>query len=149
MNTCFDVAIFFLKYQDPEAGDLMSNMKLQKLVYYSQGFHLAVKDKPLFEEPIEAWDHGPVCPALYHKYKVYDSGMIPIPYEEEGYNIFTDETREILEMVHFYYGQFSAWKLRSLSHEDTPWINGHKKGRGVITHQDMKEYFKTQLNDES
>ena len=148
MNTCFEVAVFFLKRQDTEAGDLMSNMKLQKMVYYAQGFHLAIKDVPLFLEPIEAWDHGPVCPLLYQKYKVHESDMIPIPYEEEAYYIFDDEIREILEMVHLYYGQFSAWKLRNLTHEEAPWINAHKKGRAVITHKDMKEYFKAQLKEE-
>jgi len=69
MKTCFDVANYFLKRQDPDAGDLMSNLKLQKLVYYAQGFHLAMENSPLFNEPIEAWEHGPVCVPLYHKYK--------------------------------------------------------------------------------
>ena len=55
MNSCFDVGYYFLKNQDLEAGDLMSNMKLQKLVYYAQGFYLAIKEKPLFPEPLVAW----------------------------------------------------------------------------------------------
>jgi len=145
MNTCFEVAQYFLKRQDPDAGDLMSNLKLQKLVYYAQGFHLAMKDSPLFVEPIEAWEHGPVCVPLYHKYKEYGSGAIPIPFDADAYSMFNDATHEVLNEVYNYYGQFSAWKLRNLTHEDTPWVNAYRNERSEITHEDMRIYFKTQL----
>lgn len=147
MNTCFEVARYFLKQQDPDAGDLMSNLKLQKLVYYAQGFHLAMTDSPLFEEPIEAWEHGPVCVPLYQKYKQYGSDAIPIP-GEDAYDIFSAAVLEILDMTHKYYGQFSAWKLRNLTHADTPWIHAHRNGRAVITWDAMKSYFKTLLVEE-
>jgi len=148
MNTCFDVANYFLKCQDGNAGDLMSNLKLQKLVYYAQGFHLAVTDRPLFVEPIVAWEHGPVCPPLYNKYKSYNGDAIPIPYDEDTLNIFDKETFKILEDVHYYYGQFSAWKLRNLAVEDSPWITAHRKGNKEIAIEDMKSYFKTQIVDD-
>jgi len=148
MSTCFDVAIYFLKRQDTDAGDLMSNMKLQKLVYYAQGFHLAYTDKPLFLEPIMAWDHGPVCVALYNEYKKYGSNAIPIPYDEDALSIFDSETHKILNDVYEYYGQFSAWKLRNLTHEDTPWIVAYHKGKTEISLQDMKSYFKTQITED-
>ena len=64
MLSCYDVAQYFLAKSDEDAGDLMSNLKLQKLVYYAQGFALALFDKPLFSERIEAWIHGPVYPAV-------------------------------------------------------------------------------------
>ncbi len=148
MNTCFKVADFFLKSQDPDAGDLMSNMKLQKLVYYAQGFYLAMVDTPLFNERIEAWEHGPVCVDLYHKYKEYGAGYIPIP-DVDVLNAFSKEELEVLYMVHNYFGQFSAWKLRNLTHEDTPWLQAYRNERSnEITHEAMREYFKTQLVDD-
>ena len=52
------------------------NLKLQKLVYYAQAWHLALRDVPLFEEDFEAWVHGPVIPALYQEYKKF--GWRPI-----------------------------------------------------------------------
>lgn len=73
-----DVARYFLALADEEAGDLVSNLKLQKLLYYAQGFHLAMTGRPLFDEPIQAWMHGPVVPAVYHAFKVYGSGPIPV-----------------------------------------------------------------------
>lgn len=51
MLTCFDVAKYFLSLcNDEESGDLISNLKIQKLVYYAQGFSLAINNKPLFKE---------------------------------------------------------------------------------------------------
>ena len=148
MNTCFDVANYFLKRQNEEAGDLMSNMKLQKLVYYSQGFCLAMTGKPLFPEPIVAWDHGPVCLPLYHEYKKYKSGAIPIPYDADAFNVFTEEIRNVLDLVHTYYGQFAAWKLSCLTHEETPWIKAFRRKNPEISHKEMKTYFKTQVIDD-
>jgi len=147
MCNVFDVANYFLKRQEPDVGDFMSNLKLQKLVYYAQGFHLAILDTPLFSERIEAWEHGPVCVDLYHHYKGLGSTPIPIPYDADAYDVFGEKTREVLDMVHKYYGQFSAWKLRNLTHEDTPWITTYNKGGGEITQESMKTYFKTLLVD--
>jgi len=55
-----DVAAYILKN-----GGRMSVMKLQKLVYYSQAWHLVWEDKRLFSDRIEAWANGPVVPNLY------------------------------------------------------------------------------------
>ena len=56
----------------------ISNLKLQKLIYYAQAFHLAIYELPFFDEDFEAWTHGPVCPEIYHKYKHYKSSPIPL-----------------------------------------------------------------------
>ena len=59
-----DVANFFIgRFQ--EAQDPVTNLKLQKLLYYAQGWYLAFFDEPLFDERIEAWLHGPVVPPIY------------------------------------------------------------------------------------
>lgn len=139
MLTCHDVARYFLTLTDEEAGDLISNLKLQKLVYYAQGFHLALFNSPLFEDPIEAWTHGPVVPELYHAYKGYGSDAIPVP-EDVDISIFDDETQELLNEVYEVFGQFSAWKLRNMTHDEPPWKNA---GGGIITLESMKEYFST------
>lgn len=142
MLTCFDVADYFLSKTDEEAGDVISNLKLQKLVYYAQGFTLAVTGKPLFNEPIEAWQHGPVVPDLYHKYKDHGAYGIPAPTNVD-FSKFSSEIKEILDEVYDVYGQFSAWKLRNMTHEEAPWKNTEKGG--VISLSSMSEYFKTQI----
>jgi uncharacterized phage-associated protein len=147
MLNCFDVAKYFLAQQDETAGDLISNLKLQKLVYYAQGFHLAISDRPLFPEPIKAWIHGPAVPELYEFYKEYGANAIPCPTDID-WNKYDEETRSLLDEVYSVLGQFSAWKLRNMTQEESPWKEASKTA-GEITHQSLKEYFKTQLNYES
>lgn len=150
MPTCFDVADYFLAWQDEEAGDYISNLKLQKLCYYAQGFTLAITNKPLFSESIEAWQHGPVCPDLYQAFKKYSSSPIPIPTRElcDIVACFSQEQREVLDEVRILYGQFSAWKLRDLTYEERPWKETYSSTASTLREIPqilMKEYFKTQL----
>ena len=144
MLSCHQVADYFLSLQDEESGDLISNLKLQKLVYYAQGVALAVKDSPLFPEPIYAWRHGPVVPELYHKFKAHGSNAIPNSGSFD-LSILSTEDKEILDEVYDVYGQFSGWKLRNMTHQEPPWINAEKYEL-EITHESMKNYFKTRLN---
>ena len=146
MLSCHDVAKYFLSLADEDAGDLISNLKLQKLVYYAQGFHLALYDEPLFEEKIEAWTHGPVAPELYHTYKDYGANAIPRPTDMD-FSIYDQHTREFLDEVYQVHGQFSAWKLRNMTHDEPPWKIAIDHG-GIITRSSMQEFFKTQLVDQ-
>jgi len=141
--TCFDVADYFLSLVDEDSGDSISNLKLQKLVYYAQGFHLAVFDAPLFTETIEAWTLGPVIPSLYAKYKEHKHYPIPKP-DEIDCSLYKDCEKELLNDVWNTYGQYSAWRLAELTHVEPPWEMAHG---GVITHQSLKDYFKTQIEE--
>lgn len=144
MATVFDVANYFLAQSDEEAGDLISNLKLQKLVYYAQGFHLAVCGDCLFGETLEAWQHGPVVPALYHKYKHYGAGGIPAPINPDFAGL-TSEQVGLLEEVYAVYGQFSAWKLRNMTHDEAPWRDAAEAECTTITPESMREFFTTRL----
>jgi uncharacterized phage-associated protein len=140
-----DIADYFLTSVDEEVGDGLSNLKLQKLVYYAQGFYLALFGKPLFADPIEAWTHGPVVPALYHDYKCYGSGLIPRPEDFDPESIDL-EIRELLNEVYTVFGQFSAWRLRDMTHEEAPWQQAYASVENrVISHEAMQKYFLTQL----
>ena len=146
MLSCFDVAKYFLSQASEDAGDLISNLKLQKLVYYAQGFHLALYDTPLFPEAIEAWTHGPVVPVLYEYYKKYGAGAIDYP-NDIHFSIYDEETQSFLDEVYLVFGQFSAWKLRSMTQEEYPWKLAVQTNTEIY-HKSLKEYFKTQLESE-
>ena len=142
MMSCHDVAQYFLAQIDEDAGDLISNLKLQKLVYYAQGFALALNGKPLFAERIEAWTHGPAVPDLYREFKGYGSRAIPFPSGFE-FTDFDAKTRELLDEVYATYGQFSAWKLRDMTHSEPPW---RKTPAGEeIRHDDLSDFFATRI----
>lgn len=144
--TCFNVADFFLNRaaKEEDAQEMISNLKLQKLVYYAQGFHLAMFDVPFFNESIEAWTHGPVIPDLYHAKKQFGDNGIP-PNPKFDVSIFTPKQYDLLNEIYEVFGQFSAWKLRELTHQESPWLK-NKHHKGLIPQTDLIDYFKTQLN---
>ena len=145
MLSARDVACYFLSLVDANEGESISPLKLQKLVYYAQGFHLAMTGKPLFPEQIEAWRYGPVVPALYKEFKEHKDEAIPAVEGFDPDKIFTPEQRKLLDDVYETYGQFSAWKLRDMTHEEAPWKDADESGGGVISNPAMREFFKTRL----
>ena len=150
MLTVRQVADYFLSLVDQEAGDSLSNLKLQKLVYYAQGFHLALNSSPLFSEEIAAWAHGPVVPELYRSFKQHRAEPIPPP--EGGINgdDYPQDVRELLDEVYSVYGQFSASKLRNMTHEEAPWRDAQSASPfSTIPHAAMEKYFATQVKAEA
>ncbi len=143
--TAKDVADYFLANVDEEAGDNITNLKIQKLIYYAQGFHLALNDgKPLFQERIKAWGHGPVVPELYHEFKVSGSAPLPKPADFDP-SKYDEPTRFILDEVWRVYGQFSPWRLREMTHEEPPWKE--TATNGVIDLELMRSYFGTLIEN--
>ena len=141
MIPALEVARYFLSLTDEEAGDLISNLKLQKLLYYAQGFHLAIFREHLFPEPIEAWAHGPVVTDVYHQYKEY--GSEPIPTEDVDFSLFDADEKEFLNEIYCEFGQFSAWKLRAITHDEPPWADAYDEDTPgiVITNEALLAYF--------
>ena len=142
MCDCFKTAEYFLRLQTGDAGDSISNMKLQKLLYYAQGFALAILGKPLFEDDFEKWAYGPVLPVVYNKYKAFGSEAIPRP-EGASLQDYTDDERKLLDEVYYTFGQYSAWALSEMSHATTPWRDA-ELGK-IISKDSMKTYFATQV----
>lgn len=143
MLSADDVARYFLATQPEDAGERITNLKLQKLCYYAQGFSLAMLERPLFREPIHAWAHGPVVQDLYHRYKEYGDNPIPAPGEMD-FSRYSDEERELMDDVAEVYGQFSGWKLRTMTHSEPPWLEARKRYEGaVIKTEAMSDYFAT------
>lgn len=115
----------------------ITNMKLQKLLYYAQGYHLAIYNKPLFGEKILAWEHGPVIKEVYDEYKKFGGDGI----EFDGSIVdFSPQVEEFLEKIYGYFGQYSAWKLRNMTHSESPWQDTVQNKE--IKKELMKEFFK-------
>lgn len=147
--TARQVADYFLSLVDDEVGDSLSNLKLQKLVYYAQGFHLALTGKSLFEEDIAAWEHGPVVASLYRGFKQHGSEPIPAPEDGIDRNSYPEEVRELLDEVFSVYGQFSASKLRNMTHEEPPWREAYAIApAATISLDTMRRYFSTLVHGE-
>ncbi len=148
MLTAKNVAEYFLVKTDPDYEEYISNLKLQKLLYYAQGFCLAIHNTPLFDDKINAWMHGPVVEELYHEYKESGSGGIDPP-KMIDLSIYDEKETDLLEEVWEVYGQYSAYKLKNLTHEEPPWKEAYAKMPGSeISRDSMREYFKTLLIDD-
>jgi len=133
-------------------GDTITNLKLQKLVYYAQAWHLAIHDEPLMSAKFEAWVHGPVQPALYRSVKsMCDQGWIPIPLAiDRKPRVVEDKEKHLME-VYKVYGGFSAYDLERMTHQEMPWIKARKglppdaPSNNVIAESDMKQYYRQRL----
>lgn len=143
MISAKDVAQFFIMkgLDDEESG--ITNLKLQKLLYYAKGFHQAIFDTALFQEKLQAWAYGPVVPEMYHEYKKYGGGLIT-ELEYDPSEKFDIDQLELLHEVWSVFGQFSGWKLRDMSHNEKPWLD-HEKDASIIEDEELREYFRTRL----
>lgn len=137
------VAKWFVAWAEAEDADL-SNLKLQKLLYYAQGHHLARTGKPLFRETIEAWSHGPVVPQVYRAFKEFGSADIRLPDSDAFmWDQIDAETTDLLISVWNTYGEFAAWRLRNMTHDEAPWKGNFKPHERnlEIPQQDMLNFF--------
>jgi uncharacterized phage-associated protein len=131
----------------------VTNMKLQKLVYFAHGFALALNHEELFKEPIHAFQWGPVIPELYNAVKHYGSGriteQIPIPFGEPEIDLDSpnDIAAIIVKSVWKKYGKYTAAQLSTLTHlPGTPWNDVWSvKEYGVIPNDLIRSYYKTFL----
>lgn len=151
------IANYFIQKSIDEK-DPISPMKLQKLIYFAHGWHLALKDEPLITDAIQAWQFGPVIKDLYHKTKHWGNSSITslLPPSEiidfskgtPGVESLDKETISFLDSVWSTYSQYSAIKLSNATHVDgSPWDQVIKKNGGVdlelvIENRIIQKYFK-------
>lgn len=113
MVSAIDVAAYIL-----EKLGRMSAMKLQKLVYYSQAWHLVWDSVPLFYEPIEAWRDGPVVRKLWEAHR----GEFVVSTVRQGdATKLTDSERETVDEIMRAYGHFDGVTLSTMTHDEDPW----------------------------
>lgn len=139
MASVFDVA----KYILDQTGEV-TTWKLQKLVYYSQAWSTVWDDKPLFEESIQAWANGPVCPELY----VVHRGKFKVADIQKGNpEKLTKDEQETIDKVVKHYNTFTSQYLSELTHAEAPWqaaregLEPGRRGNKEIPLDSMAEYY--------
>ena len=141
-----DIAKKIIAQAQPDFGDVITNLKLQKLLYYMQGFYLAIFEEPLFDDEIEAWMYGPVVPSIYNIYN--KDGKAPL-YNDDDYESIemSAEHEDLFSQVYSAYGQFSAIKLMEMTHKEKPWKSVNTGHGNIISKDIIKKYFETQIED--
>ncbi len=133
-----DIANFLVFLMSDSQEDL-TNMKLNKILYYAQGHYLQKTGKPLFDDKIEAWTHGPVVKSVYQEYKEYSDNPIS-KYNEDRLDVIDDEIKSYLVDVARVYGRYTAATLRNMTHKPkSPWA-GTREG-AEISIESIRQYF--------
>lgn len=167
MNKSIDIAKWFVLKTNAErkinqasndSYDIyegITHLKLQKLLYFSQGVSLAEFDRPLFSDSIEAWSYGPVVKSVYEEFKKFGREFIELSISDNeakdiSNKISSDyKTKDVLDFVYENYAGYTAWKLVELTHEQgSPWYVTRMKNEGAIGAIDnsiIKEYFEKEI----
>lgn len=145
MKRAIDIANFFIDWAN-DADDCMTNLRINKLLYFAQGCYMAKYKKPLFYEDFEAWQYGPVIHSIYDTFTPCGKNRIESTVGDYDPDIFTSDELDFLIAVLNAYGQYSTPKLVDITHEKgSPWDETYKKnGRNsVITKEHIRAYFET------
>jgi len=149
-KTAVSTANWFLARIDRDCGESITHLKLQKLIYYAQAWHLAVFKNPIFEEDLEAWAHGPVAPSVWKTYRDQRWEALPPPPRVPS---LPEKTESLLEEVFSLYGSARAKQLESLTHSELPWIEARgdlppeASCKNIISKKTMAEYYGKKLKE--
>src|SRR5262249_8109575 len=144
-----DVADYII-WSSHESGSFISNLKLQKLLYYVQAWHLAVFQRPLFPEKFQAWVRGPAIPEIYERYRGYQWRHID---EEVKRPELNPKTLDFIEEVLEEYGPLDARRLEQLTRREDPWIEARRgipddePSTATINEETMGAYYRQRLSE--
>lgn len=141
--SALDVAAFIIELSQ-ETGEVVTNMKLQKLLYYSQAWYLVnFNSTPLFNEDIQAWQYGPVVPQVYEEYSIYKADNIrEVKGSISSSDNLDDDRKHLITEVFGIYGKISAIDLMNLSHNESPWITTYEPEKfNKIENSKIFSYF--------
>jgi gp27 len=137
MEKIINVAQYIFNEYKRVTEEIIDEMKLQKLLYFSQRETFAILNQPLFNEVFEGWKYGPV------------SREVRTVFTEDGINAQTEdiksESKYIINNIIQEYGALASWKLSALTHKETSWLNSRKglkkeeNGNVKIKMEDIRE----------
>lgn len=153
-----DVVDYIIGQFADEDGSL-SILKLQKLLYYVQAWHLAFGRGPLFTGRFQAWVHGPVNRQVYERFKDTHSLFATVSRESirQGFdtNVLPPEARGHIDEILEAYGQFSGVQLENMTHEEAPWLEARgnlksfERCENELNEKTMQDFFAKLLQDDA
>lgn len=153
IHTICDYVIFRLKYEEDQP---LNNLKLQKLLYYIQAWHLAFYEKKrFFDSGFQAWIHGPVNRDIYDRFKertLYSEIKPEDMLDEDSVYKISERDKQHIDTVLESYAKFSGTELEYMTHQEDPWILARKGYRPVercereIDDEVMASYYKKRLD---
>lgn len=141
MYSAMDIARYIIFYCK-KRGFSISNLKLQKLLYFVQAQFLVSLGMPAFKEEIQAWDFGPVVPGVYQEFKIWGNSEIPKFVSEGAESRIYASHCQLIDRILECCAPYSASALVNITHHQSPWVNAYEKYcNNTITNESIKEYF--------
>jgi uncharacterized phage-associated protein len=144
-----DVADYLLN-ECRERGEVLTNLKLQKLIYYAQAWFLGLHGRQMFEEDCEAWVHGPVVPSQYHRFSDYR--WQPITGDVAHPDLPADIQKHLDKIIDMF-GAGSAITLELMTHRELPWIEArgdlppNMPSNNPISKYTMRDFYRAMSSD--
>lgn len=134
--TCKDISKWFI-YHNPQLVYSYENMKLNKLLYFTQLYYYVLFNKKLFNEDFEHWDNGPVIETIYRDYK-YNDLRNKVEKEELNKELFEEPLNKFLNVINLMFSNSSGDELSEETHEHNLWLDTKKNEKLDFTKIDDK-----------
>lgn len=124
-------------------GAPISNLRLQKMLYFIQGESYKKRGDSLFDNDIRAWKFGPVVPDVYYEYSIYGGMEILESYND---HMIDPEDKKLIDSILKKYEKIETWRLVDMTHaKGTPWDSVYNNGKesDLIPKRLLLEYFKS------
>lgn len=151
-----DVAHYVIHYSNQKNYGV-SNLKLQPLLYFIQAYFLIQKSEPCFDDPIQAWEIGPVVPRVYQEYKQYPSSNIPEvkfyitlnknnPWDVQKVKfddtIISDRDKASINLIIDHYKDYAGSDLSHLACLQKPWLDAYSSLQSnIISNSVIRDFF--------
>ena len=140
MVSAIDVSRYVIAYYNNNRHNI-TNLKLQKILYYVQGYSCKAFDEPAFDEHIYNWPYGPVVPDVYFEYNDYGNNAIFLSPDVTDNIRINSKLLSLIRSVIEKSLYIPAYELVEKTHSETPWLN---TSRGeVITVDSLHSFFKS------
>jgi uncharacterized phage-associated protein len=133
----------------------LTTLKLQKLLYYVQAWHLAFYKKPMFDGEFQAWVHGPVNREIYNRFKdskfLYSSITLQDVEDKNASDNLSKKDKSHVDSVLDAYAKYSPSQLEFMTHREKPWMEARtgvdklQRSEKVISEETMTKYYKARL----
>jgi uncharacterized phage-associated protein len=142
----FDVSNYFISLSlknkiDKNVVEGVTNLKLQKILYFAQCAYLSLYNKELFSDEIVAWQYGPVVRSVYHKYSDFVNNTLELPKNYDS--SLSVDIKKFLDGIWELFSKYSARELVNITHSHKPWMDAYATGIGsVIDKSVLASYYK-------
>lgn len=138
-----DIANFYIQLVNSISDNYIDNLKINKLLYFVQGFSMAKLGRPMFSDVIQAWEYGPVIPNVYYTFKCCGKSPIEEPADNFDESVLSVDELELLIDIYSTYGKYTGWALKDITHKKgSPWSLAYVPNQNnEIALKSLSDYF--------